>query len=306
MALSARPRLSIFMSHLDHVICGRNARLVDIARMVEDTGAYQVVFSEHVALAEKIEGVGEAAKFPFEPEENYPEPLVTLAAIAGATKTLRLATGILIAPLRPAIVLAKMAATLDHVSDGRLDLGFGSGWHIPELEAAGVNPAQALEAMEDTLGACRALWAGGPASYRSKTVNFERLFCRPSPLRGPDLPVWLAGPPTAKSADRIARLGQGWLPFGNLVPDDIRRGRDFLSEAEAKHGLPEGALGIRASLPTFAAASIDAMLDAAFATAPAYAAAGANLLQLPLWRYVKTMDDVMPVLAGAQARLDAL
>jgi branched-chain amino acid transport system permease protein len=64
------------------------------------------------ALAQVIEGKGEASKFPFQADENYPEPLITLAAIAGATTTVRLATGILIAPLRPAIVLAKMAATL--------------------------------------------------------------------------------------------------------------------------------------------------------------------------------------------------
>jgi probable F420-dependent oxidoreductase len=301
-----RPLLSIFLSHLDHVIEGDNARLIDIARMAEDAGADQVVFSEHVALAQKIEGVGEAAKFPFQPEENYPEPLVTLAAIAGATKTIRLATGILIAPLRPAIVLAKMAATLDHVSHGRLDLGFGAGWHIPELQAAGVDPERAQAAMEDTLGGCRALWAGGPASYHSPTVNFDNLFCRPSPLRGRDLPVWLAGPPTAKSADRIARLGQGWLPFGNLTPDDIKRGADALRSAEAAHGLAPGVLGIRAGLPTIPAETPAAMLDAAFGTARAYVAAGATILQLPLWRYVKHIDDVPSVIAGAKQRLSQL
>jgi probable F420-dependent oxidoreductase len=301
-----RPGLSIFLSHVDHIIGGDNARLIDIARTAEDAGADQVVFSEHVALAQKIEGVGEAAKFPFQPEENYPEPLVALAAIAGATKTIRLATGVLIAPLRPAIVLAKMAATLDHVSHGRLDLGFGSGWHIEELRAAGVDPDNAVAAMEDTLAACRALWAGGPASFHSKTVNFDRLYCRPSPLRGANLPVWLAGPPTAKSAARIARLAQGWLPFGNLPPDDIKRGAEALRGAESKHGLAAGTLGIRAALPTFPSESYEKMLDAAFATAPAYIAAGADFLQLALWRYVKTMDDVLPVLKGARQRLDAL
>lgn len=306
MPTPQRPLLSVFLSHLDYVIGGDNARLIDIARIAEDAGADQVVFSEHVALAQKIEGVGEAAKFPFQPEENYPEPLVTLAAIAGATKNIRLATGILIAPLRPAIVLAKMAATLDHVSNGRLDLGFGCGWHIPELAAAGVDPDHAMAAMEDTLGGCRALWAGGPSSFHSNTVNFDHLYCRPSPLPGADLPVWLAGPPTAKSADRIARLGQGWLPFGNLSADDIKRGRDALRAAEEQHGLVSGSLGIRAALPTFPKDTAEAMLDAAFATAPAYLEAGANLLQLPLWRYVKSMAEIEPVIRGARQRLEAL
>ena len=304
--MSTRPLLAIFLSHLDHIIEGRNARLIDIARMAEQAGADQVVFSEHVALAEKIEGIGEAAKFPFQPDENYPEPLVALAAIAGATRTLRLATGILIAPLRPAVVLAKMVATLDQVSNGRLDLGLGSGWHIPELQAAGVDPAHAQEALENTLAACRALWRGDPASFHSSTVNFDHLVCRPLPLRGADLPVWLAGPPTSKSADRIARLGQGWLPFGNLTAGDIARGAEALRAAEQRHGLKSDSLGIRATLPTVVLPSVEAMLDAAFSTAPAYIAAGAGILQVPLWRYVKTMDQVGPIIAGARQRLEAL
>lgn len=157
-------KLALFFSHLDHILEGNNARLLEVARMAEDEGADQAVFSEHVTLAQKIEGVGEAAKFPFEPTENYPEPLVALAAIAGATKTLRLATGILIAPLRRATVLAKAVATLDHVSNSRFDLGVGAGWHIPELKAVGVEPNEALEVLEDTVRACRALWTGEPAS----------------------------------------------------------------------------------------------------------------------------------------------
>lgn len=299
-------QLAVFLSHVDHLIEGRNGRLVEMGLIAEQAGADQVVFSEHVALAQVIEGVGEAAKFPFQSDENYPDPLVTLAAIAGRTRTVRLATGILIAPLRPAIVLAKMVATLDHVSDGRLDLGLGSGWHIPELTAVGLDPARAMEYLDDTLGACRALWAGGPSSFHSSTVSFDRLFCQPTPLRGRDLPVRLAGPPTRKTAERIARLGQGWLPFGNLTAPDIARGRDHLRAAEAVHGLPAGALGIRAALQTFPGGGIDTMLDAAFAHAPSLIAAGATILQLPVWRYAKHFDAVGPIIEKARQRLDAL
>jgi probable F420-dependent oxidoreductase len=303
---AAKPKLAVFLSHVDHLIDGDNARLVEMGVIAEAAGADQIVLSEHVALAQVIEGKGEASKFPFQADENYPEPLITLAAMAGATSRIRLATGILIAPLRPAILLAKMAATLDHVSRGRLDLGFGSGWHEPELRAAGVDPERALAVMEDNLLACRALWAGGPASFSSPSISFERLVCRPTPLRGADLPVWLAGPPTAKGAARIARLGQGWLPFGNLTADDIARGVGHLRAAEAEQGLAEGSLTVRAALPTLAGPTPEAMLDAAFAAAPAYLAAGASILQLPVWRYAKRFDEVAGVIAGARARLDAL
>lgn len=298
--------LSIFMSHLDHVLEGRNARLIEIARTIEAAGADQAVFSEHVALAKVIAGEGEAAIFPFPSDENYPEPMVSLAAIAGATTRLRLATGILIAPLRPAILLAKQAATLDNISDGRLDLGIGAGWHVPELSAVGIDPDKKLAVMEEILLACRQLWTGEPASFHGAHVNFDHLMCVPTPLSGAALPVWLAGPPTAKSADRIARMGNGWLPFGNVGPDDLKRGGDHLREAERRHGLPTGSLGIRAELPTHDGATLAARLDSAFAVVPSILDAGVTHLQLPIWRYVKRLDDIGPLVETVRQRLDAL
>jgi len=105
---------------------------------------------------------------------------------------------------------------------------------------------------------------------------------------------------------RVARLAQGWLPFSNLTVEEIGRGAVNLRTAEREQGLEEGVLGIRASLPTAAAGAIDTMLDQAFAQAPAYLDAGATQLQLPLWRYVKTIDEVSAFVTGARLRLDAL
>ncbi|OCC25592.1 hypothetical protein MB02_02885 [Croceicoccus estronivorus] len=303
--MSAKPELSVFLSHLDHIIERDNSRIVEIAKIAEAVGIEQVVFSEHVTLAEVIQGKGEAAKFPFKSDENYPEPLVMLGAIAGCTTKLRLATGILIAPLRPPTVLAKLLATLDNVSRGRLDVGMGSGWHVPELEACGVEPDRALEHLDNAIGACRALWSGEPASYDSSTISLESLVCRPVPFQGQDLPIWLAGPPSIKGADRIARLGQGWLPFGNVALDGIKRGSDNLRIAERKYGLAEGSIGIRAPLPVISDPDVDRMLDLTFAGIDEYPAAGANSVQFALWRYVKTLDDVEPVLTKVRQRLDA-
>lgn len=307
-----KPVLSVFLSHVEPLLGGSNARLIDMARIAEQAGAGQGVFSEHVAMGPKdgsaLNGAltGEASRFPFEPDENYPEPLVALSAIAGATQTLRLATGILIAPLRPAILLAKMAATLDHLSNGRFDLGVGSGWHVPELRATGIDPDRTVEHMENIVGACRALWRGEPASFASSTVNFDRLQCRPAPFAREKFPVWIAGPPSAGSARRIARLGNGWLAFSNVRVDGIRQGADHLRAAERQHGLAEGSLGIRAGLPVVQGRSVDEMLDGAFADAPALVAAGAGFLQLALWRYVRRFDEIGPVIEKARQRLDAL
>ena len=302
----AAAELSIFLSHLDHVLEGRNARLLEIARTAEDEGADQVVLSEHVALASVIAGEGEAAIFPFPPEENYPEPVTTLAAIAGVTTSLRLATGILIAPLRNAPLLAKAVATLDHLSEERLDLGLGSGWHVPELWSAGVDPASRLAVLEETLLACRELWSAGPASFDGRHVKFDNLNCVPKPLSGANLPVSLAGPPTPAGLDRVARLGQGWLPLGNLDADAIPPGRGHLAAAAGRHAKPETSYTIRAPLAETTGRALDDALDLSFANARRMIDAGATHLQLPLWCFVKRLDDVGPVVAGARARIDAL
>jgi probable F420-dependent oxidoreductase len=232
--------------------------------------------------------------------------MVSLAAIAGATRRIRLATGILIAPLRNAPLLAKQIATLDHLSGSRLDIGLGAGWHEPELRAAGIDPADRLAVLEETIFACRALWSPGPASFGGAHVRFDNLNCVPKPRAGAALPLWLAGPATAKGIDRVARLAQGWLPLGNVPPEKIAEGRDLLRAAELRYGLAEGAIGIRASLGEADGGSMDDRLDRTFAGARALVEAGATQLQLPLWRLIGDAGETGAAVAGARARIDAL
>ena len=123
-------------------------------------------------------------KFPYGPEEPWPEPLILLAAIAGVTERVRLGTGILISPLRPAVLLAKTAATLDQVSHGRLDLGVGLGWQREEFSAGGVSFKNRRVVFADQLRACVALWTRpGPVSFASETVNFTDIWCEPRPMQ---------------------------------------------------------------------------------------------------------------------------
>ncbi len=121
------------------LFAGRPPReMVEIARIADELGFDYVCLAEHVLM----HGQPDLAAHTFgpprhSPDELMPEPLTTLAAMAGATERIGLLTGILIAPLRPAALLAKTAATLHALSDGRLTLG---GQH--ELAARGVRRAQ--------------------------------------------------------------------------------------------------------------------------------------------------------------------
>jgi alkanesulfonate monooxygenase SsuD/methylene tetrahydromethanopterin reductase-like flavin-dependent oxidoreductase (luciferase family) len=168
MASLPVPAIAVALSHVEPQVGPHLERLLELARAVEEGGVDQIVLSEHVLLAEVISGhPGAASTFPFPGTEQYPEPLVTLAAIAAVTTRARLSTNILIAPLRPAALLAKMMATLDCLSGGRLEIGVGTGWHQPEYAAMGVPMEKLPQRLDDTLRACRALWRDQPASFTS-------------------------------------------------------------------------------------------------------------------------------------------
>src|SRR5690606_17990733 len=123
------------------------AALIEVAAMADAAGADELILHEHVVLAASIEDQPResGASFSHPNMSEYPDPLVTFGAIAAVTRSARLATQILLASVRPAVVLAKAVATLDALSGGRLDLGIGSGWHRPELEACGVPPEDKVQ-----------------------------------------------------------------------------------------------------------------------------------------------------------------
>ena len=101
--------------------------LVDVARLAEEVGLDGVVIGDHVVLGNRLD------RYPYPPvhfahDASWMEPLSVLAAISAVTTRIKLTTGVLVSPLRPAVLLAKTAATVDHLSDGRLELGVGVGW----------------------------------------------------------------------------------------------------------------------------------------------------------------------------------
>ena len=128
-------------------------------------------------------------KFPVPPDAPWFEPLTMLTAIAAVTTRVRLATGILIAPLRPAAFLAKQVATLDQISGGRVDLGVGTGWQREEYDAQGLAFEQRGQLLDDTLAACTVLWRDTPAAFddadalvpTTSTASPSR--CRPAACR---------------------------------------------------------------------------------------------------------------------------
>jgi probable F420-dependent oxidoreductase len=206
--------------------------LLDVARACDDAGVDRLVVNDHVVMGRNTDAYV-WGRFPTAPDGPWLEPLTMLSAMATVTSHVRLATGILIAPLRPAAVLAKTVATLDVLSGGRVDLGVGTGWQKEEYDAQNLDFDARGDHLDDVIGACRALWSQLPATYSSATVSFVDIFCSPQPAQE-RLPVCFAGPLTRRNLNRIVELGDGWIPIMGASIDDIREGAARLTEQAAR------------------------------------------------------------------------
>jgi probable F420-dependent oxidoreductase len=255
--------------------------VVSAAAALDEAGIDQIAVPDHLAIGPRTDAYP-YGRFPLPVDEPWLEPLTTLAAMAGATRRIRLATGVLIAPLRPALLLAKTVATLDVLSGGRLDLGVGLGWQREEYEGAGVPWAGRAARLEDQLRACRALWAAdGPVSFRSATVSFEALRCAPRPVQAGGPPLWFGAAASERNAERIAELGAGWLPM-ETEPAAIAAGVAMLRLAFERAGRDPATLGVRANAPIARDAAGRPDFDRTRAALPALAAAGVTIAAYPL------------------------
>jgi len=265
---------------------GRLHEIVDCARRAEASGVDTVIVPDHVVMSEHTEAY-EWGPFPFPIEVPWLEPLTVLAAIAGATSRVRLATGILIAALRPAIVLAKSVATLDVLSQGRVELGVGVGWQREEYDAAGFDFDTRAQRLDDTLAACRVLWRDAPASFHSEHVNFDKIWCEPRPIQPGGVPVWFSGTLIKRNVERIVRWGDGWIPIMTATRADLADGAKRLADALAQAGRDPRALKVRGSLELKMGANGRPDLAATLAGVHELAAAGATDVQLGMLAFVR-------------------
>ncbi|MGY1814522.1 TIGR03619 family F420-dependent LLM class oxidoreductase [Blastococcus sp. SYSU D00820] len=208
--------------------------LVGLAEAAEEAGVGGVSVVDHVVMGTQLEKYPYGG-FPGGPEAPWLEPMTVLSTIAGATEDLRLATGVLISPLRPPALLAKSAATLDALSGGRLVLGVGTGWQAEEYEASGLDFARRHQLLDDGLAACHALWQGGPVDFTSETLSFSQIACYPRPVQAGGVPIWIGGKLTERNLERIVRWGSGWIPAptdgGKVVAEGMATLRAAMEEA---------------------------------------------------------------------------
>ena len=173
------------------------------ARFAEESGYHLVMISDHVAVTPDVQ--------PMFPAPFY-DPFVTMGWIAAVTKRVELGTTVAILPYRNPLLTARMAASLDRLSDGRFILGIGVGWAKKEFAALGVPFERRGAITNEYLEAIRILLANDVASYDGQFVSFNNVHTAPRPRRLSGLPIWVGGSSDG-ALRRAVRYGDAWHPY---------------------------------------------------------------------------------------------
>lgn len=174
-------------------------RTVEQARLLEDLGFEYMGAGEHF-MRGRPPGPTHAA-------------LPLLAVAAGATERMRILTSVALAPFYHPLMLARMTATLDIASNGRLTLGVGVGGEFPvEYENAGIDIRQRGQRTDECLGSLRRLWTEDNVIFQGRHYTLDGAAINPKPFQTPHPPIWVAGRRDA-AMRRAVRYGDGWLPY---------------------------------------------------------------------------------------------
>src|SRR6185503_15929789 len=204
-------------------------QVLAMAARADALGYASIFVTDHVVLptsmARSVYPYSATRQLPGGAAQDYLEPLALLGALARETKRARLGTSVLVIPYRHPLVTAKILATLDRLSGGRLILGAGVGWLREEFEAVGAPPFEERGAVTDEyLAFMRQTWTTDPVSFRGRYVRVDNVHALPKPAQPAGIPVWIGGH-TDGAVRRAARLGDGWHPLimrppGLLLPDE--------------------------------------------------------------------------------------
>ncbi|MBI3966958.1 MAG: LLM class F420-dependent oxidoreductase [Chloroflexi bacterium] len=215
---------------------GPNARpesIVALAVKADELGFSSIWVSDHVVIPTQMTSeypYGRDRGFIVENVANYYEPLTTMTYCAAATQQVRIGTCVLVLPYRNPVLTAKMIATLDAFSGGRVILGAGSGWFAEEFAALQAPPFEARgEVTDEWIEIFRKLWKQREPRHEGKHYRFESLRCEPKPAQAGGPPVWIGG--HSKGAlRRVGEKGDGWLAV-RITPEQIAEGATSIRRA---------------------------------------------------------------------------
>ena len=226
--------------------------LRSLAQRAEDLGFDSVWVSDHIVMPRQID-----SSYPytsdgvpvFQPDEAYYEPLAALNFLAGCTQRVRLGTHVLVLPYRNPVLTAKILATLDVLSGGRVILGAGVGWMEEEFLALGLDTYHQRGAVTDEyIQLYKELWTKDQPNFQGKYYQISGSAFEPKPVQKPHPPIWIGGH-TGPAIRRAAKYGDGWLPIGLrppaiLEPEEMAEKIARLRSLTVQAGRPEDAVEV--------------------------------------------------------------
>jgi alkanesulfonate monooxygenase SsuD/methylene tetrahydromethanopterin reductase-like flavin-dependent oxidoreductase (luciferase family) len=270
-----KPKVMLAMSELFTLLKPEDEpRHLEFAKAAEGEGIAGLFVSEHVVMGPAAGALGRnenPRQFVMpgmqDPATPWPAPLIKLAAMAGATSSIRLISAAVIAPLRHPIILAKELATLDLISGGRLTVLPTVSWHKDEYDSLQIDFATRGRRLDEHLAIWKTLWEDTPATFNGEFYQFKDTYFAPKPRPG-GIRLWFGGSELRPSLlSRIATYADGLFLGFPLTAND----RALLDAAMKAAGRQAADLEIAGWLvPEFPdprkVADIDAMLDAQIPT----------------------------------------
>jgi probable F420-dependent oxidoreductase len=255
-------------------------------RKVEELGYRHFEIYDHVLGADPAVHAGWQG--PYDVDTTFHEPLVFYGFLAAITQ-LELVTGIIIAPQRQTALLAKQAAEVDILSQGRLRLGLGAGWNAVEYEALGEDFSTRGKRMEEQIGLLRRLWTERSVTHEGTFDTIVGAGLAPLPVQRP-IPIWIGGLSPA-AMRRIGRVADGWFPRVEPGPD-LDKALAIIAAAAAETGRDPAAIGMDGRVKQGAGGTDELVRDA-----QRWRDAGATHV---------SVDTMGFGLSGLDAHLDAL
>ena len=215
----------------------------DFAQAVEEMGFKHLSCIDHILGAREPNEVAWSSNYTR--DRQFHEPLVLFGFLAAVTKSIRMATAILILPQRQTALVAKQAAEVDVLSQGRLTLGMGIGWNEVEFVAQNENFKNRARRMEEQFEVLRALWTNELVTFKGKYHQIDDAGINPLPVQQP-IPLWI-GAFQDVAIQRACRIADGWFTRPWMLPDD--EGKAALDQIDtwlAEHGRDRSNFAINA------------------------------------------------------------
>ena len=216
------------------------------AQKAETLGYDALVVTDHVVIPRRIESrypYNATGRIAVPPDADYLEPLSMLCFLAGATSRIRFGPSVLVLPYRNPVLTAKMLATIDVLSGGRLLVGVGVGWMAEEFEVLQAPPFAARGAVSDEwLEIFVKLWTEDNPVHEGRFYRVGDIGCFPKPVQKPHPPIFVGGN-SRPAIRRAAKYGQSWHAF-RIPAAQLDGHRRYLEEQVRAQGRPASACGL--------------------------------------------------------------